>query len=157
MFSTDNLSGCFKRTSCLLLMAVGMISGCQQNAKPHSQIEPTITSQSDSLNSSAVPSPQMAVEAQDSGSSTASEGEATTCQRQLLALSKVNPSAYAQKKAAFDALLSSASVYTAVRDDIGSQTRGTMDALYKYKTQKLCSDIEQSVRQSLISRGENFK
>jgi hypothetical protein len=91
------------------------------------------------------------------GTTTAPEGEATACQRELLALSKVSQSAYSQKKAAFDALLSSASVYTSVRGDIGSQTRETMDALYKYKTQKLCSDIEQSVRQSLISRGENFK
>jgi hypothetical protein len=133
-----------------------MMTGCQQNPESSSQIEPTET-QSESLNSSALPSPQLVTETPDSVSSNASDGEATTCQRELLALSKVNQTAYAQKKAAFDALLNSASVYTAVRDDIGSQTRGTMDALYKYKTQKLCSDIEQTVRQSLITRGENFK
>ncbi|AST78850.1 TPA: hypothetical protein JD342_18395 [Citrobacter freundii] len=69
----------------------------------------------------------------------------------------MNQHQYAKKKAAFDQLLDSASVYTSVREDIGSQTRDTMDALYKYKTQKLCSDIEQTVRQSLINRGESFK
>jgi hypothetical protein len=82
---------------------------------------------------------------------------ASTCQQELLALSKVNQAAYAQRKASFDDLLASASVYTNVRGDIGEDTRTTMDALYKYKTQKLCSDIEQSVRQALINRGENFK
>ena len=85
------------------------------------------------------------------------QGEVSTCQRELLALSKVNPRLYTHKKAAFDDLLAKASVYTGVRNDIGSQTKDTLDALYKYKTQKLCSDIEQSVRQSLINSGENIK
>ena len=82
---------------------------------------------------------------------------ATPCQQELLALSKVNQTAYAQRKASSDNLLASASVYTNIRGDISEDTRTTMDALYKYKTQKLCSDIEQSVRQSLINRGENVK
>ncbi|SNY62259.1 hypothetical protein SAMN02744775_00763 [Enterobacter sp. CC120223-11] len=81
----------------------------------------------------------------------------TTCQRELIALSKVNQRSYAQKKAEFDLLLSRASVYTSVRDEIGAETKDTMDALYKFKTQKLCSDIEIAVRQSLISTGESIK
>jgi len=75
----------------------------------------------------------------------------------MLALAKVNPRLYAQKKMAFDELLSSAAIYTKVRNKIGDQTRDTMDALYRYKTQKLCSDIGQALLQSLVNRGESIK
>ncbi|MFG6655003.1 hypothetical protein ACG0Z5_11095 [Scandinavium sp. M-37] len=153
MILNDACSGFIKRTSCLLLVITGMISGCQQHVQPKS-----VVSQSPSADVSSVPSPQLMTETKSPESVGGnSEGMASTCQQELLALSKVNQAAYAQRKASFDDLLASASVYTNVRGDIGEDTRTTMDALYKYKTQKLCSDIEQSVRQALINRGENFK
>ena len=84
-------------------------------------------------------------------------GGVTSCQRELVALSQLNTSLYTQKKQRFDELLARATVYTGVRNDIGSQTKDTLDALYKYKTQKLCSEIEHAVRQSLLSTGEEIK
>ncbi|WP_407435586.1 hypothetical protein [Lelliottia sp.] len=74
----------------------------------------------------------------------ASDSSVTNCQRELTALSKINGRLYVQKKAALDDLLASASVYASVRGDIASQTKDTMDALFKYRTQKLCSDIQQN-------------
>jgi len=97
------------------------------------------------------------VQAPEAAQSSQGRSSMATCQRELIALSKVNQRSYAQKKAEFDLLLSRASVYTSVRDEIGAQTKDTMDALYKFKTQKLCSDIEIAVRQSLLSTGESIK
>lgn len=138
----------------LLMIAPVFVTGCQQ----HSQSELVAgKNASTSVVSSPLPSPQITPAAQKATGVEVPEGAASACQKELIALSKVNQNQYAKKKAAFEQLLDSASVYTSVREDIGLQTRDTMDALYKYKTQKLCSDIEQTVRQSLINRGEGFK
>lgn len=79
------------------------------------------------------------------------------CQSELASLQRISPKTYAAKKASFDNLISSASVYTAVRGDINSQTKDTMDALYKYKTNQMCSEIERAVMDGLIRRGESVK
>ena len=86
-----------------------------------------------------------------------SEKGVAICQNQLMALSKVNNEIYLQKKKVFDNLISGASVYTTVREGIDNETKETLDALYKFKTQKLCNDIEQTLRQTLITQGENIK
>lgn len=156
MATNHKLNGCVKKTvNILFLIAPILLAGCQNSSKPPSLVT---DSASASLSvSTPLASPELESAAPATANAEASEGTASVCQKELLALSKVNQNQYAQKRAAFDELLKSASVYTTVRDDIGSQTRDTMDALYKYKTQKLCSDIEQAVRQSLINRGESFK
>lgn len=79
------------------------------------------------------------------------------CQRDLQALSKVNPQLYSQNKSRFDELLNQASVYTSVRERVDMQTKDTVDAMYKYKTRIVCSDIKQMVYQSLINSGESLK
>ncbi|WP_312980176.1 hypothetical protein [Atlantibacter sp.] len=89
--------------------------------------------------------------------SSSSNGAATVCQRELAALSKINPAKYAAQKVVFDNLLKSASVYSTVRNDVNPDTKDIMDTLYKYKTQKICNDIEQAINDSLIARGENVK
>lgn len=85
------------------------------------------------------------------------EGPVEQCQRELSALGKINPSMYEKRRVAFSGLLKNASVYSSLRQDINSQTKETVDALYKYKTQKLCHDIEQDLQQALISYGENLQ
>lgn len=137
--------------SCLLA------SGCQTEPSPNETNATSSTVKTiQPLPSNTYSSVQSSTQ-QNIASENSQEGIVSVCQRELLALSKVNQNAYAQKKVAFENLLNSASIYTAVRNDIGGSTKDTMDSLYKYKTQKLCSDIEQAVRQSLISRGENIK
>ncbi|HGM5490681.1 TPA: hypothetical protein ACKP1B_002318 [Serratia fonticola] len=79
------------------------------------------------------------------------------CQRELASLKQVNPKAYATRSANFDRLVNSAGVYTAVRGDISPQTKDTLDALYKFKTNRMCAEIERDVLQALIQRGENIK
>lgn len=76
------------------------------------------------------------------------------CQSELASLKQVNPKAYAIKQANFNRLVNNASVYSAVRGDVSSTTKDTLDALYKYKTNQLCAEIERDVLQGLIQRGK---
>lgn len=79
------------------------------------------------------------------------------CQSELASLKKVNEKAYAARKAYFDSLVSNASVYSSVRGEVNSQTKDTLDALYKYKTNQVCAQIERDVLDALIRRGESVK
>ena len=155
----DKLNNCAGKPF-LALVAIStilVVTGCQ--SKPTSKVTPA--SKSAQAVSSSVPaqggSTNTTIKPAEAPVEMASESAVTNCQRELTALSKINGRLYVQKKAAFDDLLASASVYASVRGDIASQTKDTMDALFKYRTQKLCSDIQQTVQQALISRGENFK
>ncbi|QHA88228.1 hypothetical protein [Serratia rhizosphaerae] len=85
------------------------------------------------------------------------ESRITLCQSELASLKKVNPKAYALRKAYFDSLVNSVSVYGAVRGDVNALTKDTLDALYKYKTNQACSMIERDVLDALIRKGESVK
>ena len=136
-----------------------LLSGCQNNGYDAQSTPATSASTPTEAQSAALPTPQLttATSNENRVEKNTSDGAATQCQRELLALSKVNPAAYADKKRAFDTLLRNASVYSSVREEINAQTKDTLDSLYKYKTQKLCSDIEQTIQQGLISRGESVR
>lgn len=115
-----------------------MLSGCQNSQK-------TTNTVSASARQSNAPK------------ESSSEVSAAECQRDLQALSKVNPQLYSQNKSRFDELLNQATVYTSVRERVDMQTKDTVDAMYKYKTRIVCSDIKQMVYQSLINSGESLK
>lgn len=154
MFVTDKFRKYAGRSFCLLffislVMATG---GCQQNKTGNTKTSADSTT---AYVPAPVITPGTAMTDAPAAPQSSPEGSVSTCQRELVALSKINPRMYAQKKNSFTELLASASVYTAVRNDIASQTKDTMDAFYKFKTQKICSDIEQAVRQALINRVEN--
>lgn len=76
------------------------------------------------------------------------------CQKTLDSLQVVNPSAWKRHKAEFDTLIRSASQYGAVRDGVSDKTKDTVDAMYQFRTNKICSDIENEVMDALISHGE---
>lgn len=71
------------------------------------------------------------------------------CKHELDALKKINQHVYAKRKGQFDLLVSEASVYNSVRSDVGSLTRNTVDAFYRYKSDKLCADIANDVLNGL--------
>lgn len=125
----------FVHISRLLLCGL-VLSGCQNH-----QTE-----------SSSVNTAKMGQAAHSDGDNALSQ-----CQQELVALSKINPTAYNDRRLAFDGLLKSAALYGSVRKDINDQTKSTVDALYKFKTQKLCQQVEQDINQTLIDRGENLK
>lgn len=79
------------------------------------------------------------------------------CQSELASLQTISPRAYAARKASFDSLVKNASVYSAVRGEVNSSTKDTLDALYKYKTNQVCAEIGRDVLNGLIRRVEGVK
>lgn len=67
------------------------------------------------------------------------------CRRELEALKKIDSAAYNKRKAEFDKLLSGALLYNGVRSDVGNYTQGAVDALYRFRSDKLCADIASDV------------
>ncbi|HHQ4313613.1 TPA: hypothetical protein ACSTLY_004398 [Serratia fonticola] len=128
-----------------------LLAGCQKTAQTRWQESPPATTvQAPPQQISVSPPPQPAVEE----TKTSKIG---LCQSELASLKQVNPKAYAAKQANFNRLVNNASVYGAVRGDVNATTKDTLDALYKYKTNQLCAEIERDVLQGLIQRGESVK
>lgn len=140
----NKVNGC----SGMVLLGCLLIAGCQGTnsvpAKTNSLSKnntPLMSENSISVENKAVEKPN----------------KVALCQSELASLKKVSPNAYLEKKAYFDSLLSSVAVYASVRGDVNAQTKDTLDALYKYKTNQVCAEIERDVLQGLISRGESLK
>ncbi|HAO6705539.1 TPA: hypothetical protein IQM31_002583 [Escherichia coli] len=73
------------------------------------------------------------------------------CRRELEALKKIDSAVYNKRKADFDKLVSGASLYNGVRSDVGNYTQSAVDALYRFRADKLCADISNDVLNSLSS------
>ncbi|ENA5974129.1 hypothetical protein ABGM23_004805 [Escherichia albertii] len=67
------------------------------------------------------------------------------CRRELETLKKIDSAVYNKRKAEFDRLVSGASLYNVVRSDIDNNTQNTVDALYRFRSDKLCADITNEV------------
>ncbi|HAO0395369.1 TPA: hypothetical protein IGZ89_004344 [Escherichia coli] len=67
------------------------------------------------------------------------------CRRELDALKKIDSAVYNKRKAEFDKLVSGASLYNGVRSDVGNYTQSAVDALYRFRSDKLCADIASDV------------
>ncbi|MGW1444821.1 hypothetical protein ACWA06_18995 [Serratia rhizosphaerae] len=120
-----------------------LLTGCQSK-KTRSLVSPPVTV-------APVPAPVVPPPPEKK------ESRISLCQSELASLKKVNPKAYALRKAYFDSLVNSVSVYGAVRGNVNTQTKDTLDALYKYKTNQACSMIERDVLDALIRKGESVK
>lgn len=71
------------------------------------------------------------------------------CRRELEALKKIDSAIYSKRKAEFDRLISGASLYNGVRNDVGNYTQSAVDALYRFRADKLCADISSEVLSKL--------
>ncbi|EIX8147115.1 hypothetical protein MLA66_004787 [Salmonella enterica] len=71
------------------------------------------------------------------------------CRRELDVLSKIDNVVYTKCKIEFDKLISGASIYTGVRNEIGHYTHNAVDALYRFKANKLFADISNDVLNGL--------
>lgn len=76
------------------------------------------------------------------------------CQSQLEALKTMNPEKYKRLHTSFDYLMNGAAQYTVIRQNTNVDTQDTVDALYRYRANLLCSQIAQALLDSLTSRGE---
>ncbi|AKL41799.1 hypothetical protein IM817_24715 [Serratia marcescens] len=78
------------------------------------------------------------------------------CQQRVNSLKNINPQSYQKRIAYFNGLLSNASGYAGVRGNVDESTRKAIDALYQYKTEKFCADVEHELMSDLSSRVENL-
>lgn len=142
-----------QKSLCLGVLLCGglLLAGCQNN-----QAKKTVP-QNQPLTTTVQAPPQQISVSPPPAPPEAKTNKISLCQSELASLRQVSPKAYAAKKALFDRLVSNASVYSAVRGDVNAGTKDTLDALYKYKTNQLCADIERDVLQGLIQRGESVK
>ena len=62
---------------------------------------------------------------------------------------KIDLSVYNRRKQEFDKLLSGAVIYNGVRGDVGNYTQRAVDALYRFRSDKLCADIASDVLKGL--------
>lgn len=150
MEQLQETSGCGRwRMAGLIVTSALLLAGCESQSPLAYQASPPAVS---APTTGEIP-PEPVIEARDK----VKEGRMGLCQRELASLNTISPRAYAVRKAHFDNLVKTAGVYTAVRGDVNSLTQDTVDALYKYKTNQLCAEIERDVLNGLIRKGESLK
>lgn len=121
----------------VILAATALLAGCQNQkkitAKPAASVQTV--------------DPRAEMEAQ----------RLQQCQRDLEALSSLKTESYAQSKQAFDRLMSGAAQYANLRTRVNLETQDTVDALYRYRVNFLCAQINQAVLSNLAERGEALR
>lgn len=128
------------RTACLLpasLLLAMTLAGCQNVKRPVTQVN----------NVSA-----MRAEEQDKKQREAERMQ--QCQRELEAMRSMDPEKYQKFKREFDTLMSGAAQYAGMRPRVNTDTQETVDALYRYRTNRLCADISTTMMTGLAERGE---
>ena len=78
-----------------------------------------------------------------------------SCRKALDSLKEVNPQQATKLSNEFNALVRSASQYNNVRDKVADPTRLGIDSMYQFKSIILCSDIQKTLIDTLVQRGEN--
>lgn len=76
------------------------------------------------------------------------------CQRELDAMRGMDNEKYQKFKREFDTLMGGAAQYAGVRQRVNTSTQETVDALYRYRTSRLCADISSAMMTGLAERGE---
>ncbi|EAX7734122.1 hypothetical protein AIX81_21550 [Salmonella enterica] len=74
------------------------------------------------------------------------------CRRELDVLKKIDSSVYTKRQMEFNKLISGASLYTGVRNEVGGYIQNAVDALYRFKADKLCADISNDVLNGLARK-----
>lgn len=136
------------------LVLAPWLAGCSQTNMdtPVSLVTPVMTAPD--RTDGDVPSPQaMAVASRDEPAGDADAARMQRCHGELKALQKVDEKRYAARKVEFDRLMSGAAIYAGVRGAVQTQTQDAVDALYRYRADKLCADIGQDVLNGLTHTG----
>ncbi|EEO7308504.1 hypothetical protein G5W99_004088, partial [Salmonella enterica] len=76
------------------------------------------------------------------------------CDRELKALKRLDAKRYALRRSQFDRLMSGAAVYADIRTEVAGGTREAVDAMYRFRTGKLCTEISRDVLDALARQGE---
>ncbi|MBW4204129.1 hypothetical protein JW319_22505 [Enterobacter cloacae subsp. cloacae] len=79
------------------------------------------------------------------------------CQKELNILKGVSAEKYTIYKRTFDGLMSGAAQYAGLRKEVNANIQETVDALYRYKVNRLCAEVSQVALEALVERGEQVK
>ncbi|EAC0556621.1 hypothetical protein D7N47_17300 [Salmonella enterica subsp. enterica] len=138
-------------TPCSLAVAVLLLAGC--GAVPKSggitakAVSPAAPAAGSRVNI------KQAVTAQEAAPVTTGT---EACDRELKALKKLDARRYALRRAQFNRLMSGAAVYAGIRTDVAGGTRQAVDAMYLFRTGKLCTDISRDVMDALARQGDSI-
>lgn len=125
------------KTNPIIFVLCLLLVGCQmENRQTHIQPQ-KVGTQSSKVKSSA------ADEANRLG----------LCQRQLEALQKIDATKYGVYQQRFDTLMNSAAEYAGVRTNVNVDSQDTLDALYHYRVNLFCSEINQVLLTGLAELG----
>ncbi|AXX20533.1 hypothetical protein [Serratia marcescens] len=136
-----------------VLILASWLAGCSQTVSevPASLVTP-IAGEQKPVEIDA-PLPVSVAEIAPSRGADDAEARMRHCNGELQALRKVDKKRYAERKVEFDRLMSGAAMYAGVRGSVQSRTQDAVDALYRYRTDKLCADIGQDVLNGLALTG----
>lgn len=79
------------------------------------------------------------------------------CKNELDAMYGLDGGGYGHYKTSFDAIMASAASYAGVRSQVKDDTVNAIDALYDYKTRRVCSEIHQALLLRLADAAEKVK
>ncbi len=79
------------------------------------------------------------------------------CQNELEILQELNPTQYKAYRKVFDSMMSGAAQYAHLRSLVSNVTQETVDALYRYRVNRLCSELSQSTLIGLAERAEQLR
>lgn len=132
----------------LLPVAVFLLAGCSLTSNKKTPVPAPSTSASTALQKPVnQPEPVQAKNTE--------QAKIDYCRRALDSLKQVNPKQAQKYNTSFNSLVSAASQYNSVRDQVAVSTRQAVDSMYQFKAAKLCADIDKELMDSLVTRGEN--
>lgn len=73
------------------------------------------------------------------------------CHSELESLKTINSEKYMQSKKQFDQLMQGTAQYAGIRSNVKSSTQETVDALYRYRVNLLCTEISNTLLNSLVT------
>lgn len=80
------------------------------------------------------------------------------CRKELEAMQNLNmTSPQEDYQGNFDTLMQEISRYSSLRNSAGDDTRETVDALYRYRVNRLCANVHLALLNGLSDRGEQMK
>ncbi|WP_432369382.1 hypothetical protein ACRPH4_22615 (plasmid) [Pantoea allii] len=79
------------------------------------------------------------------------------CEKELDALKTISPENYQSRMAAFSQLMEAANQYGSIRGEADERTASTIDALYQYRTSRICAGISWILLKALSENGEGRK
>ncbi|EAU2710450.1 hypothetical protein OE847_003749 [Salmonella enterica] len=77
-----------------------------------------------------------------------------SCSRELAALKRLDNRLYNRRKVQFDRLMYGASLYAGLRTEVAGSTQEAVDAMYRFRTGRLCAEISRDVLEALARQGD---